>query len=405
MESLGSLGAQLPPNEQAEAQLGNAFRQAALSLTSLFKQGKRATTKAYLAGQKQAFQEVLEFVQASLDQPHPSSVAGAGGFAAQSGGSPSAGGLDAARLINFICARQEALTAEEEDNDDDEPSPAASTSALPPRRAASAAPAPPSPLRPGVLSRAASAQPPPVARPASAAPQHRAQHHSHHPVASTSSAPASPPSSTFSPPFTRPSLFTNSAPSHDPTRPSSHSFGQPASPSPFSASSQPYGFSNPPPSISFSAAVPTSGGPPSPLSRPPSHHRALRSRNSSRGAGTGGAGHKSGTTTPVGAPPEGAADEVDLSAGMKRRWAHAAVAGAGGAAVDVTSGAHGDERVISLDTGGGAAGAAGGDGMDVEPMAGMESWDGVGERPCKRVTRAARGAQQEPQPGEGSEQR
>lgn len=45
MDSLGSLNTALPPNEQAEALLASSFRQAALSITALFKQGKKATSK------------------------------------------------------------------------------------------------------------------------------------------------------------------------------------------------------------------------------------------------------------------------------------------------------------------------------------------------------------------------
>lgn len=45
MESLGQLNTALPPNELAEQALASSFRQAALSITALFKQGKRATSK------------------------------------------------------------------------------------------------------------------------------------------------------------------------------------------------------------------------------------------------------------------------------------------------------------------------------------------------------------------------
>lgn len=48
MESLGQLNTALPPNELAEQALASSFRQAALSITALFKQGKRATTKGML---------------------------------------------------------------------------------------------------------------------------------------------------------------------------------------------------------------------------------------------------------------------------------------------------------------------------------------------------------------------
>ncbi|GAA5989449.1 hypothetical protein JCM11641_007909 [Rhodosporidiobolus odoratus] len=387
MESLGSLNASLPPNQQAEEQLGLAFRSAALALTGLFKQGKKASSKAYLAGQKQAFQEVLEFIQASLDQPQASTSAN--GFAGLAGAPQ--GALDVARLINFVCARQEAIKAEEEDHDEDEPIAPAPA----PRRAASAAPAPapPSPLRPGLLHRAASAAAP-SPRPASAAPTANSQSHRHsHPVASTSSAPASPPSSTFSPPFSRPALFPSST--------TSGGFAAPASPSPLGPSSTSATAPHTASQHSFSIGSTSNNG--APPSRPSSHSRSLRSRNSHRGGGGGGGGGsstagKSGASTPasVAGGTIVGAEEVDLNlfgTGMKRRWAAAA-------AGHQTTAAPAD---VEFPAGNGGAESREG-GMDVESMMDMEGWDGVGERPYKRATRTVRGSlavSPQPEGGEG----
>ncbi|GAA5831821.1 hypothetical protein JCM11251_003898 [Rhodosporidiobolus azoricus] len=388
MESLGSLNASLPPEQQAEQALAASFRNAALALTGLFKHGKKASTKAYLAGQKQAFQEVLEFVQMSLNEPARggSSVGAAGGYGASAGVVTSGGGLDVARLINFICARQEAITAEEEENnDDDDPSPSAAT--VPPRRAASAAPAPPSPLRPGMLPRSASAVPAPPPRPASAAPssssqhQHQYQLRQHHPVASTSSsAPASPPSSAFSPPFTRPTLFSSTTGSGSSTAPAGgNSFTAPPSPSPLGPTSS-ASTATPQPTFSLGRASAGGGAPPaSPLTRPSSHSRSHRSRTNLRGS-------KSGTATPSGTGAggmDGEGDGINLSAGMKRRWGVAGVAGTVGGARAVSP-ANG---VVELPAMAGEGGA-----MEVEAMMDMEGWDGVGERPYKRLTRTARGS-------------
>lgn len=44
MENLAGIGSALPP-EMAEAQLAHAFRASALSLTALFKAGKKSTQK------------------------------------------------------------------------------------------------------------------------------------------------------------------------------------------------------------------------------------------------------------------------------------------------------------------------------------------------------------------------
>lgn len=144
MESLSGIGSSLPPSVP-DAELAHTFRGAALSLTALFKAGKNSTRKgehssaysdfrcpqvwakrvseasrgqrrmtrvtrpltlshsslrhhsspalsAYLAGKREALQDVLEFIQASLDHP-PS---------ATSSGQPS-GPLNVARLIDYLC--------------------------------------------------------------------------------------------------------------------------------------------------------------------------------------------------------------------------------------------------------------------------------------------------------------
>ncbi|BGP29017.1 hypothetical protein JCM10296v2_000753 [Rhodotorula toruloides] len=386
MDSLGSLNTALPPNEQAEALLASSFRQAALSITALFKQGKKATSKAFIAGQRQALQEVLEFLQAILENPNRNVGAGASmGVASLAGGGGAVGPVDVARLINFICARQEALKADEEDRDEDEANPPSSASAAgpsyaPPRRAASEAPAPPSPLRPGVAfgprasTSTSSALPP---RPTSA----HARSYSTG-MSTTSSAPASPPSSTFSPPFTRQtSIFQpHASTSASSGPPSTSTFVAPAfslappSPSPLGPSPIPTFLSTP------------MTGQTTPLARE-RPGRALRSRNSSRSgsASVGGSKSASGTSTPVSTPGAGVgagvagADEEEiehLGAGIKRRWASTAGSGPAGSVVELSPPP--PEPV------------AGEGGMEVEPMADMEGWDGRGERPLKRVTRTPR---------------
>ncbi|ORY85383.1 hypothetical protein BCR35DRAFT_54208 [Leucosporidium creatinivorum] len=217
MESLGRLSDTLP-SEAAEKELQASFRSAALALTGLFKQGKKATNQAYIAGKREALQDVLEFLQTSLD--HPSQ--------------PAQGPLNVARLIDYICARQETLKAEEEGDDEDDSAgaPNASTSA-----ASRTAPPPspstrqsfPSPTRPPAPSA-------PITRPSSAAL------HPHNPIASTSS------SAPSSPAFTRlsPSSFARPLPlpSHAP-----FPFTAPSSPSP-APPPTPLSRSTPPPEVS-----------------------------------------------------------------------------------------------------------------------------------------------------------
>lgn len=286
-------------------------------------------------------------------------------------------------------ARQEALKAEEEDRDEDEANPPASAgpSYVPPRRAASEAPASASALRPGVAfgprasTSTSSALPPRPTPTSSALPPCPASAHARSystGMSTSSSAPASPPSSTFSPPFTRQtSVFQPHAPNTSATSgpPSTSTFAPtlnlapPPSPSPLGPT--------------FLSATPSQTT--SPLSRP---GRALRSRNSSRGASAsasaGGSKSASGASTPgasaAGADGGAAGEEgiEHLGAGIKRRWA-----AAGAAAAD---------SVVELSPPPPEEPAVGAEGsrMEVEPMADMEGWDGRGERPLKRVTRTPR---------------
>ncbi|BGP36885.1 hypothetical protein JCM10449v2_000787 [Rhodotorula kratochvilovae] len=379
MDSIGQLSSSLPPDWE-DKQLQASFRQAALSITALFKQGKKATTKAYIGGQRQALQEVLEFLQALLDQPSAQPSTSSAPLAS--------GPVDVGRLINFICARQEALKAEEEDHDEDDPSPGPPPAAPPVRRSASAAPTPVSPLRPSVAfarSNSSSGVPP---RAASAAPTTTASSSRLHRDPTTSSAPASPPSSTFSPPYIRPSASTHQA-QHPPQRslfgPSSSAsssapFAAPASPSPLSSQQQAAAFLS---------------GPASPLG--PGTGSRARALRPSRGGSTRGSKPPSGAATPVAASAGGVSvgmgmgEEYGFEVGMKRRWLPGAASGAAGTQA-------GAEEVVELPHPSvGAGGTSGGmdEGMDVEGM--MEGWDGVGERPLKRVARRGAG------PGEGEE--
>ncbi|BGP53096.1 hypothetical protein JCM8202_004179 [Rhodotorula sphaerocarpa] len=385
MESLGQLNTALPPNELAEQALASSFRQAALSITALFKQGKRATSKAYIGGQRQALQEVLEFMQAMLDQPGTQAGTSTNGsLAAGTSGAnlaASLGQVDGARLINFICARQEALKAEEEDCDEDDASgPGSAAAAPPPRRAASAAPAAPSAMRPSMAFGSRSED---ATRPASPTPRGSpAPDGTTTAAAPGASAPPSPTSSiAFSPPFTRSNatLFrpTTLAPAGAPAFTHAHS-APPASPSPLSTSMH-------------------HGNPPSPLGRPSRlhrdhHHHGHRTRTSSRTSGAAaGPGPKAGPSA-SGLPGSVSVDDV-ASAGVKRRWAWEAMGvGAIGGAAEDGEVAHRADHVVEVHPSADREDAGGmrSTGMEVETMADMEGWDGVGERPSKRMMRTAR---------------
>ncbi|GAA5890288.1 hypothetical protein JCM8208_002767 [Rhodotorula glutinis] len=380
MDSIGQLSSSLPPDFESK-QLQASFRQAALSITDLFKQGKRASAKAYISGQRQALHEVLEYLQALLDQPAASTSSAAAPLAGT-------GPVDVGRLINFICARQEALKAEEESHDDDDAAAPPPPAAPPVRRAASAAPAPASPLRPSVsFQRTASSGGLPP-RPASAAASTSARHHHPHDHA-TSSAPASPPSSAFSPPYARStsSHFASTSHLHSSAPSTSARFtaaSGPTSSTPASTSAN-LTFTAPPspsPLTPHSHAPAFVTGPASPLSRAPG--RSLRPRPGARDRAAG----KPAATAAGSAAAAGAAggddmgEEYEVELGMKRRWPGGSAGGGGGGGA-----APGDGEVVEL----APPGEGLEQGMDVEGM-GMEGWDGIGERPFKRVTRRAAAA-------------
>lgn len=364
MESLGQLNGALPPPSSEDLQ--KAFRHAALSITTMYQASKKASATAYLAGKKEALQDVLEFLQASLDHPQSNSSS-------------------VSRLIDYICARQEAIKAEEEDNDDEDNSPP------PPQRSASAAPAPPSPHRPGPFQHRASSSSTATLS-TNSAPLTRSNssyqpRQTPAPVASTSSAPASPsfsPASTHSNALHRPNPFpfSNSSNSSSSSTTLPVPVSVSTSPSPLSAS--------------------TLNLPLSPLGRAsPAHHhlgghhsRSLRSRaSSSRGKSTTplvSSGQTTPTTTSIGgleAAELGATggEAALFGLGMKRRWGIPTA----NEVVDVVaiddaqdSSRDGDD----LEAGDSEEGTVGGGGMEME----MEGWDGVGERPFKRVARNLR---------------
>ncbi|GAA5955226.1 hypothetical protein JCM3765_003251 [Sporobolomyces pararoseus] len=382
MESLGQLNGALPPPSSEDLQ--KAFRHAALSITTMYQASKKASATAYLAGKKEALQDVLEFLQASLDHPQSNSSS-------------------VSRLIDYIwsvnssyslllrsswfahalvaySARQEAIKAEEEDNDDEDNSPP------PPQRSASAAPAPPSPHRPGPFQHRASSSSTATLS-TNSAPLTRSNssyqpRHTPAPVASTSSAPASPsfsPASSHSNALHRPNPFPFSNSSNS-------SSSSTTLPVPVAVSTSPS------PLASSTLNLPLS-----PLGRAsPAHHlghhsRSLRSRTSSRGKSTTphiSSGQATPTTTSIGgleAAELGAAggEAALFGLGMKRRWGIPTA----NEVVDVVAidDAQDDSRDGDELEGSQSEEGTGG-GMEME----MEGWDGVGERPFKRVARNLR---------------
>ncbi|SCV68427.1 BQ2448_548 [Microbotryum intermedium] len=387
MDSLGGLSDTLPRGsamEATEKELQTAFRQSALALTGLFKVGKKATRRAYIAGKKEALQDVLEFLQASLDHPlvhsETSSLSGPPGQ------------LNVARLIDYICARQETLQAEEEGDQDEEESSTApsphhptthSTSTQHPRPSAGGSSRSASSLFASRSSAAASTAAAPSTaaplRPQSAPPSRLSIATS--PIASTS-APSSPPLSTSTTPQFRdhPAPFAAQRPSF------------------FSQSSATACAPSSPLASGSMAPTSTSGSGTRRRSNIGSGANANPARKSASGrssSSTSGSRDRSNNIDASAGSPSSSSPSaiVDAALGssvgaMKRRFHTVSVAElvdlerqqeSGTAAVVLAKPA-----ASALE--GGELDAHEGDGSEDIDME-MDGWDGVGERPPKRVLR------------------
>ncbi|KAK4054813.1 hypothetical protein OIV83_000737 [Microbotryomycetes sp. JL201] len=393
MDSLGRLSDTLPGTEAAEKDLQASFRSAALALTSLFKQGKKATTKAYITGKREALQDVLEFVQASLDHPAtPNAIDGNGQ-------------LNVARLMDYICARQETLKAEEEGEDDDE------APAPPLQRRQAHAHAPPSSAsfgdRRAPPHASASA---PVTRPASAAPRDQ-NAPVPQPVASTSSSVPSSPAFTRHASHSARSQYASGSMSNasasivtattGSSAITSQSPSCPSSPAPGSGAQTPI-------------APNQSGGTPlTAMSQPTPLTRAQARREKSANGTTQARRHKSSASTAtsnskdrstrsgallsnpvstaVGVTVDGdftggvGEDVLHTTTGMKRRWTNVSTTDLAldDYGPDITGLNATDSATDASESQPDDALTGGEDHMEME----MDGWNGSGERPPKRVAR------------------
>ncbi|KAH6890947.1 hypothetical protein BKA70DRAFT_1327136 [Coprinopsis sp. MPI-PUGE-AT-0042] len=121
MESLNlnTLASSLPTGQQnAEKELLNNFKAAALSITTLYRSSRKNAKKAYNAGYAQACQDMLNFIQQGV------SASSTLGFPDESQAGPSSavdgGGMTIGRVMDFTEARLDAIKALEEDEDEDE---------------------------------------------------------------------------------------------------------------------------------------------------------------------------------------------------------------------------------------------------------------------------------------------
>ncbi|GJE89148.1 hypothetical protein PsYK624_052420 [Phanerochaete sordida] len=110
MESLNlnNLVNSLPPSNlvNAEKDLADKFRAAALSITTLYKSSRRTSKRAYNAGYAAACQDLLMMIQQ--------------GVSAGESSDPTSSGMTIGRIMDYIEARLEAIKSREEEEDEDE---------------------------------------------------------------------------------------------------------------------------------------------------------------------------------------------------------------------------------------------------------------------------------------------
>ncbi|EMD31267.1 hypothetical protein CERSUDRAFT_89268 [Gelatoporia subvermispora B] len=140
MESLNLniLANSLPTSNlaNAEKELTNNFKAAALSLTTLYRSSRRTSKRAYNAGYAAACQDLLLMIQQGVSTGESSDAGGPG--------------TSIGRIMDYIEARLEAIKSREEEEDEDEerertrmgPAPPPSSAAPPPAKPSVPAPAP-----------------------------------------------------------------------------------------------------------------------------------------------------------------------------------------------------------------------------------------------------------------------
>ncbi|KAG6917705.1 hypothetical protein DXG01_001477 [Tephrocybe rancida] len=114
MESLNlhTLANSLPTAQQnAEKELTNNFKAAALSITTLYRSSRKNSKRAYNAGYAAACQDLLTMIQQGVSlSPNPSAPSH----------DPDHGGLTIGRVMDWTEARLEAIRSREEEEDEEE---------------------------------------------------------------------------------------------------------------------------------------------------------------------------------------------------------------------------------------------------------------------------------------------
>ncbi|THU84316.1 hypothetical protein K435DRAFT_406146 [Dendrothele bispora CBS 962.96] len=114
MESLNlnTLATSLPtPYQNAEKDLLNNFKAAALSITTLYRSSRSASKRAYNAGYAAACNDLLMMIQQGVS---------VGGIDASESGSSSESGMTIGKVMDWIEARMEAIKSREEEEDEEE---------------------------------------------------------------------------------------------------------------------------------------------------------------------------------------------------------------------------------------------------------------------------------------------
>ncbi|OSX56876.1 hypothetical protein POSPLADRAFT_1158251 [Postia placenta MAD-698-R-SB12] len=108
MDSLNNLANSLPPSNlaNAEKELTNNFKSAALALTTLYRSSRRTSKRAYNAGYATACQDLLLMIQQGVSTGESTDSDGPG--------------MTIGRIMDYIEARLDAIKSREEEEDEDE---------------------------------------------------------------------------------------------------------------------------------------------------------------------------------------------------------------------------------------------------------------------------------------------
>jgi len=121
--NLNTLASSLPSgmNENAEKDLLNNFKAAALSITTLYRSSRQASKQAYTAGYVAACQDLLGMIQQGVSLELGSTSSATSSLMHEYGGKREGeGGLTIGRVMDWIEARLDAIKARKEEEEEEE---------------------------------------------------------------------------------------------------------------------------------------------------------------------------------------------------------------------------------------------------------------------------------------------